>query len=203
MVRCETLLFVLEKKSRKVLKRAWLILWCCSAKVLCNKELEGWKPSFHLFPAVPVEREIITLEGNCAYDGWVVVTMLGFITISPEGLLIFFPAKCTLRWGGLIHWNPAFVVPHLTVLWINSLCFGQKYLLPRVIPALCSKSRAELSSSSGWRICLEIVPALVWNYFKGWDLVTLVGCSLLEAVIGKPHLSLFFLFIKTFLPKFH
>lgn len=173
--------------------------------MLCNKELEEWKPSFHLFPAVPVEREIITLERNSAYDGWVVVTMLGFITISPEGLLIFFPAKCTLRWGGLIQRNPGFVVPHLTILWINSLavCFGKKYLLPKVIPALCSKSRAELSSSSGWGICSAIIPALVWNCFNGWNLVALVGCNLLEIVIEKPHLSLFFLLMKTFLLNFH
>lgn len=122
----------------------------------------------------------------------------------PEGL-IFSPAKCTLRWGGLIHRNPGFVVPHLTILWINSLalCFGKKYLLLRVIPALCSKSRAELSSSSGWRICLEIVPTLDWNCFNGWDLVALVSCNLLEAVIGKPHLSLSFLLIKAFLLNFH
>lgn len=136
--------------------------------MLCSEDLEEWKPSFLLFPAAPVEREMITLEGNSAFDGWVVVTMLGFIIISPEGLLIFFLAKCTLRWGGLTHQNPGFVVPHLTILWINSLalCCGKKYLLPRVIPALCSKSRAELSSSSGWRICLEIVPTLVWNCFQ-------------------------------------
>lgn len=72
------------------------------------------------FPSLPCctsgKGEIITLERNSACDGRVVVTILGFIIISPEGLLIFSPAKCTLRWGGLIHRNPGFVVPHLTIL---------------------------------------------------------------------------------------
>ena len=58
--------------------------------------------NFHLFPAVPMEREIITLERNSARDGCAVVTVLGFIIISSRGLLVFFPVKMCSHMGWLI-----------------------------------------------------------------------------------------------------
>jgi len=80
-------------------------------------------------------------------------------------------------------------VLHIVIFWVNSLGvpFEKKYFLLKAVPAICSKSWAKLSSSTGWMICLEMVPAQVWNCVRGWDLVPLASCNL------------FLLLLKTFL----
>lgn len=109
---------------------------------------------------------------NFASDGCVVVTTLGFIIIFSEGLLILFTAKMfsQIEWfTSQKSWLFFFIVLHIVMFWVNSLGvpFEKKYFLPKAVPAICSKSWAKLSSSTGWMICLEMVPAQVWSCFRG------------------------------------
>lgn len=63
-----------------------------------------------------MEMETIALERNSADDDCVVVAMLGFIILSPEGLLIFSPAKKHSQIGCLFYSNTGFVVSHVIIL---------------------------------------------------------------------------------------